>query len=88
MQISDEGSRLRALARYKFLFRASVAMLGAGLVATTLGVLAILFASSTTMFGTGLLLAIISVLNCYKIVTSTVRIIEVQAQEKGWNSLA
>lgn len=88
MNTLDEAGRMRALERYRLIFRLIVVTFAASLVMTGAGLIAAFNGASTTWFGLGLLLASISGLDGYKTVLSTMKLIEVDARERGWRNLA
>jgi hypothetical protein len=81
----DAQSRARLLSRYRFLFKATVATFGGSIVFVALGVLTLVFAADSMILGLGLLAASLSGLLAYKMVLSTMKLIEASAEESGWS---
>ena len=79
-----QTDRDRALERYRWFFKIIGVVFALSITLTLSGVLRALFVSETTWLGVGLLLLVFTVLNGYKIVLSTMRIIEEDAQQHGW----
>ena len=80
----DAGTRTKLLSRYRFLFKASVATFGGSVVFVALGVLTMLFAADGKILGLGLLAASLSGLLAYKMVLSTMKLIDASADEPSW----
>jgi hypothetical protein len=68
----------RALARYRIIFRASAAAVIAGILLTSVGVLALVFTPDRWLFAGGLLLISMGGLNAYRSVVSTMHIIDAE----------
>jgi hypothetical protein len=80
----DARSRARLLSRYRFLFKATVATFGGSVVFVGFGALALLFAADSTILGIALLAASLSGLLAYKMVLSTMKLIDASTEEHGW----
>jgi len=80
----DAQSRSKLLSRYRFLFKATVATFGGSVVFVGLGVLTMLFAADGKILGLGLLAASLSGLLAYKMVLSTMKLIDASADEPSW----
>jgi hypothetical protein len=80
----DARARAKLLSRYRFLFKATVATFGGSVVFIGLGVLTMLFAAEPRILGAGLLAASLSGLLAYKMVLSTMKLIEASGDEFGW----
>jgi hypothetical protein len=79
----DAYGRAKLLSRYRVLFKATVATFGGSMVFVCVGVLALLFAADTMILGAGLLAASLSGLLAYKMVLSTMKLIEASPDEFG-----
>jgi hypothetical protein len=80
----DAAARARLLNRYRFLFKATVATFGGSVVFIGLGVLTMLFAADSMILGLGLLAASLSGLLAYKMVLSTIKLMDASADDGGW----
>jgi len=79
----DYAHRRRAERRYRVIFKTSAAAFIAGLLLAAFGVIGAVAAETTTLMGVGLLLASMGGLNAYKAVLSTMKILEMDAEELG-----
>ena len=86
--VLDRAHRNRVLERYRVFFRITGAMAVVGALFTLFGLLWALNSSETLLLGFGLIVLALSGLNGYKVVHSTMRILEEDAQEHGWQRFA
>lgn len=77
----DYAYRRRAERRYRLIFRVSALLFCVGILSTTVGVLVGFVSADWVMFGGGMLLMSMSGLNAYRAVTSTVKILELDASD-------
>lgn len=73
MSTGDVGRRVR---NYRWMFRMSLGGVVVGVLATAGGVVSLFFTPQPTLITTGVLLLCLSVLNGYKLVLSTMSIID------------
>jgi hypothetical protein len=76
--------RSRVLERYRFFFKIIGVVFALSITLTLSGLARALFLADTTWFGMGLLLLAFTGLSGYRVVLSTMRIIEEDAREHGW----
>jgi hypothetical protein len=69
------------------MFKATVAEFVIALLMTAIGVLAAIYTSATWLIGAGMLVAGITIFNGWKILDSTVKLLEVEARQRGWQQL-
>jgi len=81
----DAARRQRTLRRYRFMFKATLAEVAVALLMLLMGVLVAVRTSETTLAGIAVLLFAAAVLNGYKILNSTVRLLEQEAREGRLN---
>ena len=87
--VLGQADRYRSLERYRVFFRITGAVFALGLLMFLSGVVRAFVTSETTLAATGLLLVALSGLNGYKVVHSTMRIIEEDANDNGgWQGYA
>ncbi len=78
--LTDQTARLRALQRYRLMFKTATVALAAGIVLTVIGIGAALTGHEATLLTAGLLLFSMSGLNAYKFVLSTSRLLETERE--------
>ena len=83
----DVARRTRTLRRYRFMFKAAVVEIAVSLLVLAAGVVAALNGAGTGYIGLSLILFTIAFLGAYKILNSTVRLLEREAAERGWQNL-
>jgi hypothetical protein len=79
------AGRQRTLERYRLLFKITIAVCVLSIVMTLSGLAHALVASETTLLSAGMLLFVLAVLYGYRVVLSTMRILEEEADEHGWS---
>lgn len=87
MLIAHPG-RQRTLERYRLFFKITIAIIALSVLMTLSGLLSALFVNEMRLLGGGLLLFSLAVLYGYRVVLSTMRIIEEDAREHGWDHYA
>ena len=88
MTILDQSQRLRALSRYRMLFRAMVATFAVSVVVAAIGLVGFFNGASATLFGAALLVAAMSGLNGYKMVLSTMKLIDEDGGDPAWRQFS
>ena len=83
----DALRRQRVLRRYRLMFKVSLTEVAVSLLMIVAGIGVAIDTSKTTMIGWGLILFILGVLTSYKILNSTVRLLEHEARDVGWDNL-
>ena len=83
----DSLRRQRALRRYRFMFKASLAEVAVSVLTIVVGVFVAFGTSRTEMIGWGVILLAISVIGAYKILNSTVRLLEHEVGDGGWHRI-
>ena len=73
----------RRIRNYRLMFRMALGGLVIGGVATLAGVISLFFQPATTLLLTGVLLVSMSALNGYKLVTSTMRLMDAEGYDLG-----
>ena len=84
----DVARRTRTLRRYRFMFKAAVAEVTVSLLVLAAAVVAALNGAGAEYIGLSLTMFVIAFLGAYKILNSTVRLLEHEAAERGWPNLA
>jgi len=84
----DVARRTRTLRRYRFMFKAALVEVAVSLLMLAAGVVVALNGAGTEFIGWSLIVFIIAFIGAYKILNSTVRLLEHEAAERGWQNLA
>lgn len=81
--MSHEADRIQStLQRLSLMFRVTVGLVLLGVLSAVIGAIYMFTDSNGALFVAGILFSIVAVLTCYKIVLSTMKLIE-RAREKG-----
>ena len=80
MSTGDVGRRIR---NYRWMFRMSLGGLLLGVIAMVGGIMSLFFSPQPTLITTGILLFCLSVLNGYKLILSTMRIIDREGNDRA-----
>ncbi len=83
----DALRRQKVLRRYRFLFKVSLVEVAISLLFIAVGIGVAIDTSKTTMIGWGVLMFLLSGIGAYRILNSTVRLLEHEARDVGWDNL-
>jgi uncharacterized membrane protein len=84
----DQARRQRILRRYRFMFKATIVEFAVSMLMLAVGVVIAIASSDTTLIGWSVILIALTVVNGYKILNSTVKVLEAEATENSWHELA
>lgn len=87
LRFADPERRRKALRRYRFMFKATLVEFAIAVVMIVIGVFVALASSETWLIGVGSLLVAATFFNGWKILNSTVRLLELEAGDGGWQQL-